>query len=273
MDIKEILKKHLAWLRNEENGKRAVLTDAILTGAVLADADLTRAVLTNADLRGAVLTRTFLTDADLRGAELGNADLRGAVLTDAVLRGADLRGAILTDAVLRGADLRGAILTGAVLRGADLRGAVLTRTFLTDADLTDTDLGGSKGLLTAREFMGKFKHDKLGVIVYKLIGNTYYESPDYWNMVPGSFLEEVVNPLPTLDCACGVNFATLEWCQKDSNYSRSKLWKCRIRWIDLTDVVVPYNTDGKARCGRLELLEIVSKDQVVPSLMAGSMCA
>src|SRR4030067_437819 len=106
MDIKEILKKHLAWLRNEENGKRAVLTDAILTGAVLADADLRAAVLTNADP------------------------------------------------------------AGSVLRGADLRGAVLTRTFLTDADLTDTDLGGSKGLLTAREFMGKFKHDKLGVIVY-----------------------------------------------------------------------------------------------------------
>src|SRR4030067_198326 len=115
MDIKEILEKHLAWLRNEENGERAVLT--------------------------------------------------GADLTD-----------------------------------ADLTGAVLTGTILSD----------SKGLLTAREFMGKFKHDKLGVIVYKLIGGTYYKSPDYWNIIPGSFLEEVVNPLPTLDCACGVNFATLD---------------------------------------------------------------
>ena len=180
MNIKEILEKHLVWLQNEENGKRANLTDADLT-----DADLT---------------------------------------------------------------------------GANLTGADLTRADLRDADLTGADLSDSKGLLPAREFMGKFKHDKLGVIVYKLIGDTYYKSPDYWNIIPGSFLEEVVNPLPTLDCACGVNFATLEWCEKNENYSKSKLWKCRIRWIDLADVVVPYNTDGKARCGRLELLEIVSKD-------------
>ena len=185
MDIKEILEKHLAWLRNEENGERAVLT-----GADLTDADLTGAVLSRAVLSSAFLTR------------------------------------------------------------ANLTGAVLTGTILSD----------SKGLLTAREFMSKFKHDKLGVIVYKLIGDTYYKSPDYWNIIPGSFLEEVVNPLPTLDCACGVNFATLEWCEKNENYSKSKLWKCRIRWIDLADVVVPYNTDGKARCGRLELLEIVPKD-------------
>ena len=32
------------------------------------------------------------------------------------------------------------------------------------------------------------------------------------------------------------------------------LWRCRIRWIDLADLVVPYHTDGKARAGRVELL-------------------
>lgn len=37
-----------------------------------------------------------------------------------------------------------------------------------------------------------------------------------------------------------------------------KIYRCRIRWIDLAGVVVPYNTDGKARCARLEILEQVS---------------
>jgi len=30
-------------------------------------------------------------------------------------------------------------------------------------------------------------------------------------------------------------------------------------WEDLADVVVPYNTDGKARCARLQLIEPLEK--------------
>jgi hypothetical protein len=39
-DLKEILKKHLAWLRDEKDGKRADLTDANLTCANLDFASL-----------------------------------------------------------------------------------------------------------------------------------------------------------------------------------------------------------------------------------------
>ena len=88
MDLKEILRKHLMWLRSENGGERADLCGA--------------------DLRG----------ADLRGANLCGADLCDADLCDADLRGADLRGANLY-----GADLFGANLCGADLYGTDLRGA------------------------------------------------------------------------------------------------------------------------------------------------------
>jgi hypothetical protein len=122
------------------------------------------------------------------------------------------------------------------------------------------DLSRAKNLLDAARWLGEnFKSDKKGLIVYKAIGNTSFASPTEWKFEAGLFLEEVVNPLPTLDCTCGVNVATLAWCK--SNHSDSTIWRCRINWIDLACAVVPYNTDGKFRAGRVELLEIVEGGQ------------
>ena len=103
MDLKEILRKHLMWLRSENGGERADLRSANLCGADLC----------GANLRG----------ADLRDADLYGADLRSANLCGADLRGADLRDANLYDANLRDADLYGADLYGADLRSANLCGA------------------------------------------------------------------------------------------------------------------------------------------------------
>ena len=66
--LKEVLDKHLKWLRDEDGGERADLR-----GAYLREADLHGADLREADLRGADLR-----EADLRGADLRGADLRGA---------------------------------------------------------------------------------------------------------------------------------------------------------------------------------------------------
>ena len=108
MELKEILKKHRAWLFDENGGERANLRDADLRGA---------------DLRGADLCGADLCGADLRGADLCGADLRDANLFGANLFGANLRGANLRDANLRGANLFGANLCGADLRDANLFGA------------------------------------------------------------------------------------------------------------------------------------------------------
>lgn len=170
------------------------------------------------------------------------ANLRGADLRGANLRGADLIGADLSNADLIDAKLSNADLSGANLSGADLRGA---------------NLSGAKGLITAAEFLAQFEQDELGIMVYKRIGDgsTSFGPPERWKIEPGAILTEVVNPTRTQSCGCGVNFGTLEWCKK--HYWFVDLWKCRIRWIDLADVCVPYNTGGKARCGKLELIEKV----------------
>ena len=109
-ELQKILEAHKKWINSEDDGVRADLSEANLSGANLSDADLSGANLSDADLRG----------ANLRGANLRGANLRGANLSDADLSGANLRGANL-----RGAKLSGADLSGAKLRGADLRGANL----------------------------------------------------------------------------------------------------------------------------------------------------
>ena len=95
MDIKDIFKKHLAWLKDEDGGERADLSGANLRWADLRGANLREADLREADLRGANLRWADLREADLREADLREADLRGANLRGADLREADLREADL----------------------------------------------------------------------------------------------------------------------------------------------------------------------------------
>ncbi len=253
---------------NQQN-KTANLRGANLRGAYLRGANLRGTNLRGADLRGTNLIEADLEGADLRGANLGGADFRGANLGGANLGGTNLievnfRGAYLGGADLREANLRGANLRGTNLRGADLRGTNLIEADLEGANLREADLRGANlsnanGVLSPQKFFRQFEKDKLGVIVYKRIGMAEFSTPGYWTIEPGEFLTETCNPLPISGCGCGVNFGTIEWCK--IHYTSVNLWKCRIRWIDLLGVIVPYDTDGKARCNRLELLEIVKKGE------------
>jgi len=144
---------------------------------------------------------------------------------------------------------------------ADLSGANLRNADLSGANLSGANLSGAKNLLNPATWLAKnFEYDDLGYIVYKRIGVTLYNAPDYWSIAAGKTIEEVVSPLPTNDCGCGVNFGTLDWVK--NNYQDADIWRCRISWTDLPGVVVPYNTDGKARCSRLELLEKVFPKEV-----------
>ena len=179
-----------------------------------------------------------LSGADLSGADLSCADLSGADLSGANLRCANLRGADLSCADLSGADLSGANLSCANLRCANLRGA---------------------NLCSAVNFIdAHFERADDGYIAYKTFGGTY-NPPKGWEIKPGSVIGETVNFDRGTECGSGINVAPLEWvkCQNGGK----EIWKVLIRWEWLAGVCVPYNSDGKIRCERVELLEVVANEQ------------
>ena len=139
---------------------------------------------------------------------------------------------------------------------ADLSYANLSRADLSYANLSRADLSGAKGMLLAAEYMARvFSCDERGYIVYRA-QNGNNKHPNYWVFEPGKFLTEIPNPDRCTGCGCGVSFATLAWVK---NNHKAPYWRCRINWKDLLDTVIPYSTDGKGRCARLELLEIVEE--------------
>ena len=174
------------------------------------------------------------------------ADLSGAHLC-----GADLSYANLSRANLSGADLSGADLSYANLSGADLSYANLSRANLSSADLSYANLSGASGLIDAIDYIdAHFERVKDGYIVYKTFGGNYAK-PDSWTIEPGAIIEEVCNPNRTNACGCGINVAPIEWVKE--NY-KGDVYKLLIRWEWLPGVVVPYNTDGKIRCSRAQII-------------------
>ena len=136
-------------------------------------------------------------------------------------------------------------------RYADLRDANLR-----DVNLRCANLSGAKNVLSQIDFIkNNFETTKDGVIVYKTFNNNY-RSPEKWVIERGSVITENANFNRTNTCGCGINVAPLEWVEKKCD-KNANIWKCLIRWEWLCGVCVPYNTNGKIRCEKVELIEVV----------------
>jgi len=164
---------------------------------------------------------------------------------------------------LTGASLCRANLSGAILVEANLGRANLSETDLCRANLSGADLSGVTGLITAADWLAaNFQSNEKGYIVYKTEGRgTYFTAPDAWKY--SKYITEVPNPSRTCTCGCGVNFATKKWIKKEFNLKLKnnfvRIRRMYLHWRDLPDVVVPYNTNGKARCARLEKGRLLPK--------------
>ena len=155
------------------------------------------------------------------------------------------------------ANLSGANLSGANLSRANLSGADLSRANLSRADLRWANLSGAKELLPAVNFMeAHFERTADGYIAYKTF-NSEYAAPASWDIKPGSVINENVNFNRCDTCGCGVNVAPLEWVRCNYGKNGASIWKVLIRWEWLCGVCVPYGSDGKIRCERVELIEVV----------------
>lgn len=201
-----------------------------------------------------ILTRHKMWINDEEGGE--RADLRGEDLSGFFLNHLCLKEARLNEANLRGAELFYSDLSGADLRNADLYGADLRYTNLQKADLSD-----ATGLLSPIDFIKEhFETTADGIIAYKTFNASVYKAPEHWELKPGAIISENVNANRTELCGCGINVAPLEWVKENKEYYRQdvdEIWKLLIRWEWACGIVVPYNTDGKIRCERAELIEVV----------------
>lgn len=217
--------------------------------------------LRDIDLQGSVLIGMNFAEADFSEVDLSEVDLRWADLRGADLSYADLSEANLRSANLRGANLRKANLNEASLMLANLQHADLTDAVLTGVDLRYANLSGVTGLLDPAEWLfSQFESTVDGLLVYKAFGDTQFPR---WTEAPaGTVCEELgVNPDRCTVSGSGVNFGTLEFCRtnyqaEDFQDCEIEIWKCLIRWKDISTVVVPYATDGGARCARLTKIEL-----------------
>ena len=175
------------------------------------------------------------------------------------LRWADLSGADLSGANLRWANLSEADLSGADLSRANLSGANLSRANLRWADLRWANLSGADGILSTVNFLeAHFERTDAGYIAYKTF-NATYDAPTTWEIKEGAIINENVDFDRCVECGCGINVAPLGWVK--SAYCNHNIWKVLIRWEWLCGVCVPYMSDGKIRCERVELLGVVDDEQ------------
>src|SRR5438128_2577314 len=114
----------------------------------------------------------------------------------------------LNEAVVKGAYLRDADLGGAYLRGADLR----------DADLRGADLRGAKSLNKhlVEDLLMLF--DQPGKIrAYKLV-TAEGTGPTYKTItyaIGKTYAVADANTDETIQCAAGINLATMPWCLRE----------------------------------------------------------
>lgn len=139
---------------------------------------------------------------------------------------------------------------------ADLSGADLSEVNLSEANLSE-----AKGLPLAIDFLNEyFEKTSDGFIAYKTF-DSFYDHNELWKIEKGSIINENINYHRNENCGCGINVSTLDWVLGNVNNLSDGIWRVLIRWEWLCGVCVPYNSDGKIRCERVELLEKLSTEE------------
>ena len=182
------------------------------------------------------------------------------------LIGVNLSEANLSKANLSEADLSKADLSKANLSKADLSEANLSGADLFEANLSKANLSGVINLINPLEYLqANFKKspNNDGYLAYKAF-NLYYPPPTYWGINQGSILTEEVNYDRTNTCGSGINVASsAKWVVNNLSKERSTtIWEVLIKWEWLCLTVVPYNTDGKIRVGKCQLIRKLNEKEI-----------
>jgi hypothetical protein len=155
---------------------------------------------------------------------------------------------------LYGANLYGADLSGADLSRANLSGADLSRANLYRANLYRADLYGANGIKPELCTPLLFLLDQPGPTrAYKLV-NESGEGPYNGGIkyeIGNEYSVEDANKNASVQCAAGINVATLDWCLKN----HSEGYRVLIVEFTAADIAaIPTATDGKFRLHRCKVV-------------------
>lgn len=123
-------------------------------------------------------------------------------------------------------------------------------------------LSQCKGVTTPSDYLDRYferNQSDTGYIVYKTFGSKYPPCAE-WDISPGSIIYENCDMNRRNPCSYGINVAPIEWIRKYICAHAAEtldIWRCEILDKWLADVCVPYDTNGKIRCNKLRLIEIV----------------
>lgn len=234
-EVDEVIDKHALWLDSgHERGEAAGFANKDLKGKDFFDANLERASFFRADISYA----TFHC-----------ADLRRALFQEVTAAGANFREANLGRACFYGADLTGAILPHASINAADFR---QTKGLLNDYEWLNQNLASTDEGYIAYKIFGVCTHT-----VFSRCAECDHTIP---GLSPGQTMSEITDPTRTVLMGAGVEVGTREWADSQQPYgSPGEVWKVLIRWKWAAGIVVPYHTDGRFRCPKIEFLRYVGR--------------
>lgn len=238
---------------------RAELTDAIFKEADLWDSSFNYASLERVSFDQAVLYSASFHYALLQEVDMKRAFLTNADFSNAMMNKANLTSANCSDTNFKNAKAPEAIFVSAKLNRAKFSDAILCNSVFTQANLEEVqfanaNLSGVSGIPDSIEIMDQlFEKTEKGYIVYKSFG-LYYAPREEWVIEENSVITEVVNPDRGTNCGSGIHVATKEWVETRVP-PQDEIWKCLIEYPWLLNVVIPYETTGKIRTGKLRLLE------------------
>ena len=221
-----------------------------------------------AEIVGITVRNIELSDIDLSYCDIRNSTFIDCKFTNVTFKGAHLHDNNFTNSVFTSVQMlsidginnnfKDCMFYKLLVKSSRLRYSNFTEAkFFKLSNMIDVDLSGSTGLVSPIDFMEKnFEKTKEGYIAYKSF-NTYYNSPESWNLVPGEVIQETPNCNRFEHCGCGINVAPLSWMITDAESGDKEVWKVLIKFEWLPGIVVPYIGDGKVRCERVKLIEKV----------------
>lgn len=226
-------------------------------------------VFKDCDLSFVDFSNTILEDVEFRRCELHGAKFNDSFITNCKFYGCSGENIIFAYCNIDNTKFKGCKFSNAslnhsfigdtsVLNAVDLSNSTFYR-FITKTSLGQANISNSKDLLSPIDFLNEtFEKTEEGYIVYKTFEHFHAKNPN-WVIEPENIITEVCNFSRETECGCGINVASLDWVKLHCIPSQT-IYKLLIRYEWLSGVCVPYNTDGKIRCERAQIIGEVENE-------------